>query len=281
MSPRNLPGPQNPLTGSRGPSDRQQVTDTVIRELWIYPVKSLGGVRVDTAVVTSAGSLALDREWLVIDAAGKMVWQGDIPRMTLVRVGLTAEALTLGLAGMPELMVPRDHAGAPVPVVMYKRDFTGIDAGDAAAEWLSKALGQPLRLVRIGDAAHRWDGLNPVHIITDVSLAALNDALLEQGDEPVVAMRFRPNVILEGADAWFEEANPVLDFGAARIRLREPCVRCELPNISLVDASRGKQPLKLIGRLSKDRPTAAPASFGTYCAAEGEALRVGMRAVLQ
>ena len=58
-------------------------------------------------------------------------------------------------------------------------------------------------------------------------------------------------------------------------------MRCELPNISLVDASRGKQPLKLIGRLAKDRPTAAPASFGTYCAAEGELLRAGMQAAIQ
>ncbi len=65
-------------------------------------------------------------------------------------------------------------------------------------------------------------------------------------------------------------------FRAARIRLREPCVRCELPNISLVDASRGKQPLKLIGRLSQSRPAAKPASFGTYCAAEGEKLSTGM-----
>ncbi len=171
--------------------------------------------------------------------------------------------------------------GAPAELTMYKRRFTGIDAGDAAADWLSAALGQPLRLVRIGDAAHRWDGLNPIHVVSDVSLDALNEALLAQGDEPVTAMRFRPNVLLgsrDGVSPWLEESNPTLDFGAARIQLREPCVRCELPNISLVDASRGRQPLKLIGRLSRERTTAAPASFGTYCRAEGTALRIGMEA---
>ena len=260
------------------------MTTVFIRELWIYPVKSLGGVRVESARITSAGSLELDREWLVIDAEHRMVWQGDIPRMTLVRVALSDIALTLSFDGMPDLVVPRDHAGPPVDLIMYKRPFTGVDAGDAASAWLSRALSAPLRLVRIGDAAHRWDGLNPVHILSEVSLAALNEALLEQGDATMVPMRFRPNVLLastDAADPYFEEANPVLDFGAARIRLREPCVRCELPNISLVDASRGKQPLKLIGRLSKDRPTAAPASFGTYCAAEGEALHTGMQATIQ
>jgi hypothetical protein len=167
---------------------------------------------------------------------------------------------------------------------MYKRNFSGVDAGDDAASWLTAALGQPLRLVRIGDGAHLWDGLNPVHVVSDASLAALNEALLEQDDEVAVPMRFRPNVVLgshESVTPFLEELNPVLDFSDARIVLREPCVRCELPNISLVDASRGRQPLKLIGRLSKDRPHAAPASFGTYCRAEGAVLRTGMEATVQ
>ena len=251
-----------------------------IRELWIYPVKSLGSVRVGKAAITSAGSLALDREWIVVDTADRMVWQGDIPQMTLVRVALDDAALTLSMDGMAPLRVPRDHTGEPRTLTMYKRTFNGIDAGDAAAQWLTQALGQPLRLVRIGDAAHRWGGLNPIHVLSDASLDALNRAMLEQGHGTLVPMRFRPNVILSGGDAFVEEKNAVLDFGDARLRLREPCVRCELPNISLVDASRGKQPLKLLGRWSGERTTAKPASFGTYCAAEGTSLRVGMTARL-
>lgn len=252
-----------------------------IRELWIYPVKSLGGVRVDEAAITGAGSLALDREWLVVDQSLNMVWQGDIPRMTLVRVSLTPERLTLELAGHSALTILRHHAGTSVDVSMYKRPFSGVDAGDEAAAWLSDALGQPLRLVRIGAAAHRWDGLNRLHVVSEPSLAALNQALFEQGDEPVVPMRFRPNVLVGARDAvgaYFEESNQILDFGSSRIHLLEPCVRCELPNISLIDASRGTQPLKIIGRLSKNRRHAAPASFGTYCRAEGASLRVGAEA---
>jgi uncharacterized protein YcbX len=249
-----------------------------IRELWIYPVKSLGGVRVDRAEITAAGSLALDREWIVVGADDRMVWQGDIPRMTLIRVALDEAALVLSMDGLEPLRLPRDHTGEPRTLTMYKREFAGIDAGDVAAGWLSRVLGQSLRLVRIGDAAHRWDGLNPVHVVSDASLTALNEALAEQADEPVVSMRFRPNVVLGGGGPFLEEENAVLDFGEARLRLREPCVRCELPNISLVDASRGKQPLKIIGRLSQDRPTAKPASFGVYCSAEGTMLRPGMAA---
>jgi len=249
---------------------------TFIRELWIYPVKSLGGVRVTQAAITTAGSLALDREWLVVDDQDRMVWQGDIPAMTLVHVELDETTLSLSMAGMEPLSVTREPAGEPRSLTMYKRTFTGIDAGNSAADWLTQALGQSLRLVRIGDAAHRWDGLNPVHVISDASVTALNEALIEQGHEDITAMRFRPNVILGDAQAFTEEENAVLDFGEARLHLREPCVRCELPNISLIDASRGKQPLKLLGKWSEARSTAKAASFGTYCSAEGAVLRTGM-----
>jgi uncharacterized protein YcbX len=249
---------------------------TFIREIWLYPVKSLGGVRVQQAAITTAGSLALDREWLVVDADDRMLWQGDIPRMTLVRVALDQTTLTLTMDGMEPLVVARDHAGEPCTLTMYKRTFTGIDAGNVAAHWLTRALGQPVRLVRIGDAAHRWDGLNPVHVVSDASIAALNEALREQGDDDVAPRRFRPNVILGNSSPFAEEENAVLDFGDAKLRLREPCVRCELPNISLIDASRGKQPLKFLGKWSAVRPNAKAASFGTYCSAEGTMLRTGM-----
>ncbi len=129
-----------------------------IRDLWIYPVKSLGGVAVADAAITPAGSLVHDREWLVVDREGRMVWQGDIPLMTLVRVALDAHALSLSMDGTAPLRLPLDHGGPAVTVTMYKRDFPGIDAGDEAAAWLSTMLGQPLRLVRIGAAAHKWDG---------------------------------------------------------------------------------------------------------------------------
>ena len=44
------------------------------------------------------------------------------------------------------------------------------------------------------------------------------------------------------------------------------------------DASREKQPLKLIGAMSTVRPASKPASFGMYCRAIGLRLEVGMSA---
>jgi uncharacterized protein YcbX len=248
-----------------------------IAQLYIYPVKSLGGMAVDRASITPAGSLDGDREWIVTRPDGAMLWQGDIPSMTLLEATLDATTLTLRGADGATLAIERGHGGTTMTVTQYGHSLEGVDAGDAVAGWLGQHLHASCRLVRVGAEAHRWRGLNPVHAVSLRSLLALNERLIEQGDAPVEAERFRPNVVLDGDHGAFaEEAAATIGFDGAELVLREPCVRCELPNISRVDASRGKQPLKLIGGMARGRLTAKSASFGIYAMAQGEALRVGM-----
>lgn len=256
------------------------MAEFVIERILIYPVRSLGGMTMTQAEITPAGSLLGDREWVVVRPDGSLLWQGDIPRMTLLSASLVDGELAV-----------RGHDGAFGPgtkdtmggITMVRQDgyfVPGIDQGDAIALWLSEQLEEPCRLVRTGAEAHRWGGLNPIHAVSLISLAALNARLLDEGQAAVEAERFRPNVVLSGRHGAFDEERvESIQFEGASLLLREPCVRCELPNISRVDASRGKQPLKLIGAMSRNRPSARPASFGTYCAARGEVLRSGMASV--
>ena len=255
------------------------MTSFRIDQIFIYPVKSLAGMAVAAAEITSSGSLRGDREWIVTRPDGSLLWQGDIPRMALLSARLDGGRLVLrGHDGLPGPQ-PGDASDTPVMVEQDGYRLAGIDQGEAVAYWLTEQLASPCRLVRVGEEAHRWAGLNPIHAVSTVSLAALNARLAEQGDAAIAVERFRPNLVLSGAHpAFAEEAAGELLFEEASLRLREPCIRCELPNISLKDASRGKQPLKLIGAMSRERPAARPASFGTYCTAHGRSLRVGMSA---
>lgn len=255
---------------------RRSVALFEIAQLWIYPVKSLGGMRVQSAEVTEAGSLLWDREWLVVREDGRMLWQGDLPRMTLLQATVDGESLIISERNGAAIAVPVAHGGVAMTVTQYGATFDGVDAGDEIAAWLSAFLDFPCRLVRIGVQAHRWK-LNPLHLVSVHSLAVLNQRLAALRNVAIEVERLRPNVVLAGTHEPFaEETVSVLDFGGAEIRLNEPCVRCELPNISRVDASRQKQPLKLIGGMSKERPASKPASFGVYSRAVGPRLVVGM-----
>lgn len=247
-----------------------------IAQLWVYPVKSLGGMRVRAVEITEAGSFRFDREWIVTTPDGKMLWQGDLPRMTLISARVEGTSLRLTDRDGATMVVYPPIAAPNQIVQQYGFELPGTDAGDEAAIWLSERLGRACRLVHVGPAAHRWGGLNPVHVVSLNSLAALNAELIKNGDAAVEVERFRPNVVLGGShEAYAEEVAPEIRFAGGTLGLREPCVRCILPNIMRSDATRGKQPLKLIGALSRQRPSAKSASFGTYCKVAGNQLRAG------
>ena len=56
-----------------------------ISGLWIYPVKSLGGVPV-TAADAEARGLAGDRRWMIVDGNGRFVTRREVPE--LARIGM-------------------------------------------------------------------------------------------------------------------------------------------------------------------------------------------------
>lgn len=100
---------------------------------------------------------------------------------------------------------------------------------------------------------------------------------MTKGAEPTALMRFRPNVYLTGAKTAFEkEMWPVIAFGTAQIALREPATRCVLVNISLVDGSEDRDPLRTIAAMNRERTTGHRGSFGTDAMVRGSCLSFGM-----
>jgi uncharacterized protein YcbX len=53
--------------------------------LFIYPVKSLGGISVPEAEITSRG-LQYDRRWLLVDARNRFLTQREHPQLALLNV---------------------------------------------------------------------------------------------------------------------------------------------------------------------------------------------------
>ena len=75
-----------------------------ISELAIYPVKSLGQIRVETTSVERFG-FHMDRRWMVVDVNGQMITQRKKSRMCLIQPTLEANHLRLHAANMPDLDV--------------------------------------------------------------------------------------------------------------------------------------------------------------------------------
>ena len=136
--------------------------------------------------------------------------------------------------------------------------------GRAASAWVSAALGQAVRLVRVradsaaprepevrGRAAAPMglpDGF-PMLVCNQASLDDLNAAL----PAPIPMERFRPNIVLEGLPPWAEDHIDTVTVGALTLRLVKPCTRCAIPSIDQRTGERSTDPLPVLRPFRFDR----------------------------
>jgi uncharacterized protein YcbX len=73
--------------------------------IYVYPIKSLGGIRLETATVEARG-LAYDRRWMLVDEHNAFLTQRKYPQMALLRVEIQREGLRVFTSGKPDLLVP-------------------------------------------------------------------------------------------------------------------------------------------------------------------------------
>ena len=65
-----------------------------IAHLFIYPIKSLAGIEVQSTQVDETG-FRFDRAWMIIDEKGKPITQRDIPEMALMQPEIDEEIISL------------------------------------------------------------------------------------------------------------------------------------------------------------------------------------------
>jgi hypothetical protein len=227
-----------------------------IAALFIYPVKGCRGIELPSARVTERG-LEHDREWMVVNLAGRFVTQRTEPRLASITTAITATSLELAAPGADPLRVPLDQPGVASPVTIWRDTVLGIDQGGAAADWLSARLSGEFRLVRFDSATRRrcnpaFAGASGAHtafadgypmlVLSQASLADLNERLAT----PLPIDRFRPNLLLSGLDAYDEDYIDELCCGEVTLKMVKPCTRCEVTTIDQRTLERGSEPLRTL-----------------------------------
>lgn len=233
-----------------------------------YPVKSTAGHAVAEAVVEARG-LAGDRRWMVVDAGGVFLSQRSTPRLALLRATPTPTGLRLSGPGRADLVVPRPEAGAPRRAVVVWDDTVAAAEAPAAADWLAAYLGSPAALVYLpddvvrpvdpaygdaGDHVSFADGY-PVLLTTTASLDDLNARL----PAPLPMNRFRPNLVVEGGEAFEEDRWARVRIGDVAFRVVKPCARCAVTTVDQATGVPGKEPLKTLATF---RRTEGKVMFG-------------------
>jgi hypothetical protein len=167
--------------------------------------------------------------------------------------------------GLPELTVPVPSGTGLVPVNVWGYDLLASPADDAASLWLTRIVGEPVRLVYLDDPTRRAtnpdysqdgdrvsfaDGY-PLLLTSEASLDGVNEWIAEgprAAEGPVPMRRFRPSVVMSGAPAWAEDGWRRLRIGPVTFRVAKGCDRCVFTTIDPDTAEKGHEPLFALAR---------------------------------
>jgi len=91
---------------------------TIVSELFVYPIKSARGIRIQQATLDRRG-FEHDRRWMLVDSQRKFISQRTHPRLALVSTSI-GEDLKLSAPRMEDLHLPlRPSAGAAREVQVW------------------------------------------------------------------------------------------------------------------------------------------------------------------
>ncbi|MYA32280.1 MAG: MOSC domain-containing protein [Gemmatimonadales bacterium] len=234
--------------------------------LYRYPVKSMGGERLEAARITARG-MEGDRAGALVDRETGRVVSAKRPRLWGAVYGLSASferesgaasicvrfedgttLSTLSSAGRGRLearlsaLLGRDVAFATEAVETATCEYHWPDM---------EGLVQDGRTYR--DEITEWE-LPPGTFFDSSGLHALTTASLDHLRELVPGSdfdvgRFRPNLVIEpvaGARGFVENdwVSGTLEIGGARLRVTKPCMRCVMVTLPLGDLPKDPQVLR-------------------------------------
>ena len=263
----------------------------LVKALYRYPVKSLGGERLEAALPLERG-FEDDRRWMLVDARGKFITQRNHAELARYRAEIVGPTGIRIIRIADNLVVfeteqarPREAPDTQVTVW----DDTFLANQVRTDDRFGELIGLPgARLVYMNDRAQRRVDPRYAHNAETVSFAdgypylitttGSLDNLSERHGSPVDVLRFRPNIVLEHPEPFAEDEWGGLAIGEHRFYLPKPCARCIMVTYA---PETGERDPGVLADLARYRKRGNKVYFGMNAIWSGGsgALRVGDPAV--
>lgn len=226
-------------------------------KLFYHPVKSLGSISAQTLQIAQMGPL-LDRRFMLVDDNGVFITQRECPLMTLIHVSDDSGVLNFAFKS-PQSNIS-STCSIPWPDFFYEGEVKNVTVWDdqvaaqaidhAINAWLSDILFRSVQLVFINNQTHRQVDLEyadkgdstgfadgfPLLLVSQASI----DFLAKESGVPLVAQNFRPNIVVQGCEAFEEDQWTKIRIGEIEFDLVKSCSRCVIPSIDLKTAEKNK-----------------------------------------
>jgi len=245
-----------------------------LSQMYIYPVKSLPGISVDHAILTPQGLLN-DRRWMLVDEKKRFITQRLYPRLALLKVSLSDNSIHIKLPNNKLIVLAlHPESGSELKVKVWKDEVLAIQTDDTSNRIISEFLGISCQFVFMPETTVRRvdpefsitttdqvsfaDGF-PLLLISESSLQDLNHRLAMKNISPLPMIRFRPNIVVNGCDAFAEDFWGKFMVGENHLLAVKPCSRCVMTTVNPETGEKGTEPL---ATLLEYRKTGNKAYFG-------------------
>lgn len=229
-----------------------------VSELFIYPIKSLGGISVRSAKITDRG-FQFDRRWMLVDSNNCFLSQREFPQMALLQAQLSDNGL------MVHHKIRKDES-VHIPISCKKTKAVTVQVWSDKCraelvnpvfdEWFSEMLSLQCKLVHMPDSSLRRvdtryasnkeitslsDGY-PFLLIGQSSLDDLNARL----PDPLPMNRFRPNIVFTGGEPFHEDLMKHFSINNIQFYGVKLCGRCVITTIDQDNAVKSSEPLRTL-----------------------------------
>lgn len=242
------------------------MANLTLSEIWIYPVKSLGGIRLESSRVLDKG-LPHDRRWMLVDDQGAFMTQRIYPKMALFSLSIDHQRMTITKRNPTtspasitfNIDVP--PLGEIIQTKVWDDEVIVAEVDAKISQWFSDHLGIICRLVNFPEQNAR--PVNPRYKVNDehVSLAdaypfliigqSSLDDLNRRMKQPLPMNRFRPNFVFTGGEPFVEDTFRQFSIGKNRFVGVKPCDRCIQTTVDQDTAEKGVEPLLTLATYRK------------------------------
>ncbi len=251
-----------------------------LSEIFIYPIKSLGGISVREADVTDRG-LKYDRRWMLIDSSGMFLTQRTHPQMALIKVDVSKDTLFFrNIKNTDQFSVGiNETTGKKINSTVWDDQVELLQVNTIADEWFSQNLNTRCKLVFMPEETKRLVDKSYAHndeitslsdgypslIIGQSSLDDLNSKLVKK----IPMNRFRPNLVFTGGTPFEEDTMNKFFISGITFYGLKPCGRCVVTTIDQNTAQKSEEPLKT---LASYRTFGNKVNFGMNLLHEGSGM---------
>lgn len=240
-----------------------------VKEIYIYPIKSLAGISCQEALAEEMG-FENDRRWMLIDADNQMITQREHRIMSQFYPQISGEKISITFQDQKHEFSIQEHLDHSIEVNVWDDKSEVIEVNASTSKWFSEHLGFECKLVKIiknGDRKHESSKLKetfnvsladgyPYLMIGSQSLDFLNEKLTDK----ITVLRFRPNLVISTETPHEEDDFTTFKIGEVNFKNIKTCERCIMVNNDPENGKLKKEPLKT---LSKYRVVNNSVLFGT------------------